>query len=981
MKMDSERRLTSVEAAYELGITQELLFAYVRNSPKSGQGQERRLNTVQHEGQTYFYLSELRSFDGFLKEPWSVDASVRAPVPSYVIDYLKVECDAQCARCGRGFKLETAHIVDYAKSLSHHHHNLIRLCSLCHEEFDTKKILPTDEIASLKSRLIARTRERLANKSEGMPRIGLPPSSITEIFIGRDREVSNILEGLTTRRVVCIKGVGGIGKTQLALHAIAKLDKKTRVFWIDLEPYETIAELEQFLISAFSRTGVRTGPNLISEKFELENDLVVFDGVETFAATQILDFEDFLTNIIAKTRSPKFLITSQIELLSIDGIFNIDILSLPSGASLQILRAVVGESVYVPVAMNEDAAFEWLVNYSDGHPLTLRIIAGLLRYFKSAQVVVNRVKTFGVSALVTPVRRSQNKSSSLEVCFSAAYSLLQSSERRLLFLLAHCPAGCSATLFENAGSFDIQDYQNSIAELARWHFIEVDVSAWPFPRLRSTSPIRSFVRTSFENEDALTARRLFYELATLLEILAKVMDDCYTGEGDASHGTRRLIQEFPNFSYVFDKSLRLASVDPSYWRIVCSLTFSLQVFCFVTGRSKRGLQILSAGAIAAQKLGHSGIASSFLLQLINFARRERLSEQVKSAIQELCALPNLNNDVEQEGNVAYALGLLAMENRNLDDAEIQFRTACEKYLSLQCEGRPEASDIKKPNDRHRMSALALMELGGIYEHSGRAAEALEFYSNSLSQIIQLRDRVNEGAVLHQMGNCHADLGDYAKAYDAYLGAAQSFNELGSAIHLSNSLGELGYVLIDYDPGLRIRNDLPEVLLEAGLMDLFQECSKLYRPTQYPLNSRMCIGVIRKLFGMASLISFTSHTRLLDRFALALREQLVLPLAERIAIERTDNPEEHLAIMHLDVMTALIGSLGLVQSNEESVTIMEVGHFASLCYQQLKWAWRAFRLFEWLVEYLDRRRGFPGLSVPQLQEAAKRAAISGGPFSL
>lgn len=73
--------LKPLAAAHLLGITPELLFAYVRNAPKGTDG--RRLVSTQHEGQTCFLRSELLSFDAFLNEPWSESGSDRANIPAF----------------------------------------------------------------------------------------------------------------------------------------------------------------------------------------------------------------------------------------------------------------------------------------------------------------------------------------------------------------------------------------------------------------------------------------------------------------------------------------------------------------------------------------------------------------------------------------------------------------------------------------------------------------------------------------------------------------------------------------------------------------------------------------------------------------------------------------------------------------------------------------------------------------------------------
>lgn len=126
---DNDGLLDPLEAAYLLGITPELLFAYVRFAPKTRMEPLRRLKAVQDSGRTMFMRADLLEFDAYLRQPWSNSGDDRPSLPNYVVEYLKVECGGQCARCGKGYKLENAHIEDYSRSLSHHHHNLIRLCS------------------------------------------------------------------------------------------------------------------------------------------------------------------------------------------------------------------------------------------------------------------------------------------------------------------------------------------------------------------------------------------------------------------------------------------------------------------------------------------------------------------------------------------------------------------------------------------------------------------------------------------------------------------------------------------------------------------------------------------------------------------------------------------------------------------------------------------------------------------------------------
>lgn len=975
MAEESDPLLNPLEAAHLLGITPELLFAYVRNSPKGADG--RRLVPTQHGGQTYFFRSELLSFDAFLKEPWSESGGDRANIPNYILTHIKVECAGQCARCGRGFKLETAHIVDYAVSRSHHHHNLIRLCSLCHEEFDSKKILPEGDIESLKARLIARTRERIASRISAPSTGNFGPPSPTDIFVGREHEVQQIADGLAGRRIVCIKGAGGIGKTQLALHVLRQATAQARILWTELEALEAISDLHLLLTSAVGRQGEGCDIATLAACLNAKFDIVVFDGIEGLRTASLEHFENLVSQLAAGTSATRFLITSQVELLNIDGLLSIDIPPLSTEASIEMLEIIAGNAASRK-SVSSQAAIDWLTHFADGHPLSLRLIANLLRYFKSSTAVVDRIRAKGAVAIASPTGDSMKKHRSLYACFAVAYFVLQSEERRLLFLLSHCPAGRFSAHINNE-LFGISDVELSIAELARWHLITVDSSTSSIPRVHVLSPIRAFAKLVFQEEDAKLAEDLFHDLALEMQVQAAVLDDRYTSEGDPGLGTLRMSQEFPNFSYIFDESVLRSTSNPEYDRITYSLAFSLQVFCFVSGRSERGLQILDAGVNAALKMKQPGPASSLLLQAANFAHRMGAGAKARESLRQICSIGSNSVDPELAGNVAFAKGMLASDERRIEEAEGHFAEASEHYAKPATVSTDKDDGGETPVNR-RMLALSLMERARMCEHSGRELEALNIYTASLSLMKLINDRVNVGTVLHQMGNCYAELRQFDKSCQSYFDGAHCFFNLGSAIHLSNSLSELGYVLIDYDPGAYFCGSLSEEIVEAGLNDLFHECTVRYRSNSR-LQPQECVWVIRKLFGMAALVSFTPHTALLEDFSEALQEKLVRPLANQLANSNVPRePNERVAIMHLDVTTALVGSLSAVEAQNKA-TIDEIGHFAQLCYIQGNYAWRAFRLFDWLAAYLNRCRGWRGLKAAQLKKAAAARAQTGQSFRL
>ena len=139
-------------------------------------------------------------------------------MPTYIVDYLKVECGGQCARCGKGFKLANAHIVPWAETLSHHHHNLIRLCPGCHDEYDATHLIARAEMQALKQGLIARLRSRLT--SPLLAGLGTRAPNPTSRFLGRDHELGRLVGAVRAAGdgkggAWLVAGESGVGKSRL----------------------------------------------------------------------------------------------------------------------------------------------------------------------------------------------------------------------------------------------------------------------------------------------------------------------------------------------------------------------------------------------------------------------------------------------------------------------------------------------------------------------------------------------------------------------------------------------------------------------------------------------------------------------------------------------------------------------------------------------------------------------------------------------
>ncbi|WP_459557668.1 HNH endonuclease signature motif containing protein [Lacunimicrobium album] len=218
-------RLIPQDAATYLGITMELLFQYCRYPAKRSNSETRILH---FDGATStFSKSDLDEWDRYLQVPWADASDSRPKIPTFVEDYLKVECAGKCAMCNAGHKLENAHITPWSETRSHHHHNLIRVCSDCHDKVDDG-IIARSVLHDVKQRHILRVQSLLTTDPLvfSRQRIFAVPHPDPH-FHGRDDELDRLRPLLRTERLVFIHGVAGIGKTQLLVNALPPKTSQT----------------------------------------------------------------------------------------------------------------------------------------------------------------------------------------------------------------------------------------------------------------------------------------------------------------------------------------------------------------------------------------------------------------------------------------------------------------------------------------------------------------------------------------------------------------------------------------------------------------------------------------------------------------------------------------------------------------------------------------------------------------------------------
>ncbi len=988
--------LSPSQAAHLLGVTPELLFAYARYAPKKNFGHARTLPYVTIQGHEGFRQSDLESFDIYLREPWSESNADRPAIPTYVVDYLKVECGGQCARCGKGYKLENAHIDPYANTQSHHHHNLIRLCSECHEKYDAQPtpLISREEIRTLKDQLVAKVRQRLRqNVKTGYGRAGRMPNPVSQ-FVGREHEIGVLVEALQSSRSVSIQGPGGIGKTQLLLNALQRISDERPVIWINVEAYSSVSDLGLALTTALSQEGSPIAAYAVVDVLADAQVRVIFDGVERMSPSDMDDLEDFFGNLLTMTFAPQFIFTSQAELNELDIDVRLQVDRLDEAAGMLILRSALDSDQLETLEV--ERLLKWLECFCEGHPLSLRLTAGLLRYFKSVPTVVERIRQHGASIIQSPTRHRQTTSTSLRTCLLVSYQALTNSQRRVLWLAAHCPAGCILDMLRDREIYGTTDIESDVATLQRWHLVNVWVDELEKSRLSVLSPIGSFIEAEWSAEAPLEAKELHYILVEDFTTHSVVLDLNYAQGNNAAFGLFRFDQEFPNFLHALAIANKRASNDERYLRLISVMASSLMVYCYVRGLFNRGIQIMRLGADASIKLGHKKSASDLLLQLFSLSKRLHSENSERTTLlqeiaDELALLAEDSKESRLLGNAAIAKGEVAMLEGELDEALEYFSDATLNYeRAIQTTETTNSSIDDEPlseqdNSARQNLAMALKSQGFVHQIAGRMNDALLFYERSLTIISRVNDEINIGSIHHQIGNCAVAINQFERAFNSYLEAAKKFQAIGMNEYLSHSLSELGYLLIQWDPSIPIGSLIFEDLLIDGLADTTKQIIHIFAQPSSVLLAELGLSILRKTFGIVALLSFSSCNSLLDDWAYELRGKMLQPLHEKLQSERQIlDLDIKIPLMHLDLILLLAGTLSEVEQPNgfgSIPTLDEIEYYAWLCYKHFEPGWTTFHLFEWLSTYLYRHRGLADISPAILQDAITETEEYGQPFSL
>ncbi|TCP64809.1 hypothetical protein C8J43_11618 [Sphingomonas sp. PP-CE-1G-424] len=956
VRMEADQKhdviLNEHEAALHWGVTPELLFNYTRARFAQDYGFG-SLQTVDRDGRTCFSRNELDRFSLVLSGPWSATVHRKPAIPTAVIEHLMVEARNECARCHTGTAVENAHIIAWAISRSHHHDNLVRVCSNCHTEHDLHRSLSPEQLRALKDRLVARTRQSIMLRVRA-PLDQLRPPQAGAPFFGRIDELERLETALSAGKSILVCGAGGIGKSELVAQGLARMNDGRPVLWLDVERFSSVGEIMGALRTAVGPEGVACSKAGLPAHLDLLHARVVLDGVERSSLDDIDGLEDAVRDLFAATRHTQLVTTSQLSLYVVPAEVSIALGGLNSSDSRDLLGQATARA-----ADDRAEDLEALVGFCDGHALTLRIAGALMDAYGGSAGALAAIRRHGAAGVRIPGRRHQNRRTSLEECLDVAYAALDDDVRTLLWALSNAPGGVYTFYLDEGWLNDAGD-ADAVATLRRWHLTRERSIGDGVARLDVLAPVRHFAIARAQSESLSDYLVIVGRVVQNFESWVAVMELQYDTPEATPYVLDRYADEVVNLLHV----LHLASGRPDDKELVRSATGivrALMRYFFVRRLHEQGAYVMREAARLAIGAGLIESASDLAMQTIVLAQRtnDRLIAGEGLAIAD--QVERATTDERLLGDVALCRSMVSLSEGAALEAEASARIAFQHYRHC-LQKQTEALEISSPGstqrleERHNAVASALSQTGFALLALGRFDEAAIQYRHALQHQRGTSIAVNEGQTKHQLANCESHLGNHEEAARLYLSAARTFLFIQMEEYLGHALSELGHTLVDIDPPDLLAS-IDAELVSAGLANVAVAVSEAFTPGRKIVDER-CFQTLRSLSGIIYLAGLAGHGMLLEGFAADLRLHSIDPLKQQIEAGILNAGSKFL-VMVADRLLAIAGTVAAAEG--ELATCKDVDD--DLIFRTLgmvcgthSWLRDGMRLVDWTGALLSRRWG-------------------------
>ncbi|MCC6615545.1 MAG: AAA family ATPase [Anaerolineae bacterium] len=345
----------------------------------------------------------------------------------------------------------------------------------------------------------------------------------TTPLIGRVREISELRRLLQTARLLTLTGVGGSGKTRLALQVASQvLDNfADGVYFVDLAPLSDHSLVTKTIAAVLGMIENPAEPVFETLKRALADRglLLVLDNFE-----HVIEVAPLVSELLAGAAGVKALVTSREALrLSGEQEFSVPPLSIPPTETISIQNVTESEagSLFVQRAQMILPRFEVTVDNApaiaqicarlDGLPLAIELAAARCKML-SPQALLARLDS-RLTSLTGGSRDAPRRQQTLRLTLDWSYNLLDEGEKKSFARLAVFQGGGSLEAIEVVCGHDLpMDVFDGLAALVDKSLIQQKEAHGGEPRFVMLETIHEYARERLaESGESDVIRRRYAE--------------------------------------------------------------------------------------------------------------------------------------------------------------------------------------------------------------------------------------------------------------------------------------------------------------------------------------------------------------------------------------------------------------------------------------------------------------------------------------
>jgi predicted ATPase/Tfp pilus assembly protein PilF len=655
-------------------------------------------------------------------------------------------------------------------------------------------------------------------------------------FIGRTREIDDVKRLLSESALVTLTGVGGTGKTRLALQVGAEfLTTDGRSVWFA----ELSGLADEALVphSVASALRLREDPkrpiiDTLTDYLRPMSALVILDNCE-----HLLHACALLADTLLKSCPQARILATSREPLQVPGevIYRVPSLSfepaaIEGGPAMHEERRMPSEAVrlFVERAMAANPGFagngptigvvEEICRRLDGIPLAIELAAARVRVLTPEQVRDRLSDRFQL--LTGGSRTARERHQTLRATVDWSYDSLTDEERRALRALSVFAGGFT---LETAEALCEGDVLNTISHLVDKSLVNFDPV--PTPRYRLLEIIREyageklgecgeergardrhlkcFAQLTEQAEPHLTSVKqkewldlLEREHENLRSALEWGLGGRVADEGRETNGSE---SDDPNARLVL--ALRLAAAPGSrFWEFRAHfsegrryLKAATEALAGLTNGEPAGALTAKVSGALLGKLWHC--AGALAHRQADYAESQRDLERA-------CRFSEDAGDRRGLAHALNGLGIVAKETGNFERAHALYESALRIWREL---GDPWGV------------AMSLNNLGVVAKETGNLDDARTLYEEAIEMWRTLGDQWSISMTMNNLGVIARAQGDTRRATELYEEALRIRREIGDRRGIAMSLGNLGNVRYQsgeyehaealYDEALKLRQEV------------------------------------------------------------------------------------------------------------------------------------------------------------------------------